>query len=1021
MADNIDVVVEERGSAEAAAALRSIAGAARESHTELERLKKMMTSIGRSNAAVNSLSRLGASAQTTQAHISNLNSAMGALNSQKLVVNIGNANNSLRNTRRDAIGAADSIHQLIGAFAGFEVIRAAVGGLVQAQIGMQQIHYGLVSASGSAQLANEQFEYLRRNADLLGVDLQKSSQEYTRLSASASAMNVAIEDQQALYTALSKSSTVLHLDAQKMQYATLALTQMFSKGRIQAEELRRQLGEAIPGAAVRFQQGVMQVIKGTDLAKYSFDDLMKRGLLDTKKFLPQLIGALEGTAKGWQDAANSLHAEITRLGNEWFELRVKMSSGLFSQAMAAGVRFLTDNLESVTHAVIGLGAALAVALAPLVVITLAGWMKVLAGLVWATAGPFGVLAAVVVGATAALVSMRNEIKLGVDDTTSLGDLMSVVWSDIKNLYNQAAQDVSNFFGITNTESEKSAKKLEDTWYGKIRTILNAFDGMGATIRAIFVAIFQTGANFIRSLADHFTLLGQAVGKAMSGDFAGAGELAAKIVPNALDFWKKTGEDWGKILNASFEQQAKTGLVSVFDDYTRRAQELAKQRKKVTEKVGGGTGGGGKEEEKDAGGVKTKPDKSLDKLGTALSSLISRINPTESAIRKLSEAQRILGEVNEKGTPQMKALVAEYGGAAEIIKKLTAQYREQLDPVGYMIENLQAERDGLRLVGDEYEINAEMLRITTKLKKDNYDVSETSLIQLREEIRLNKEANELHRAKQQILAGTIGEQRKAGSRDITAMGELSGQMTEGDKFNALNKALGGVMDGTSGAFKAELEQYQMYYDMVEQFRQQDVANEQLASEAKKAIKRAEMDLYVSKTSEGLGVIAGLMSSNNAKAFKIGQAAAIAQVAVTTPSAAMKAYESVAMVPFVGQALGVAAAAATVAMGMQQISQIRSQQPPAFRTGGSMVVGGSGGIDSQLVQFNATPGEHVSVNTPAEARAMQELRDEMKSGRRGGGSFTQTVIIQQNGRADNRTADQQARKVRLATQKEYTNNG
>lgn len=36
--------------------------------------------------------------------------------------------------------------------------------------------------------------------------------------------------------------------------------------------------------------------------------------------------------------------------------------------------------------------------------------------------------------------------------------------------------------------------------------------------------------------------------------------------------------------------------------------------------------------------------------------------------------------------------------------------------------------------------------------------------------------------------------------------------------------------------------------------------------------------------------------------------------------------------------------------------------SFATGGSFVVGGSGGIDSQVVAFNATPGEHVNI-TPA----------------------------------------------------------
>ena len=44
-------------------------------------------------------------------------------------------------------------------------------------------------------------------------------------------------------------------------------------------------------------------------------------------------------------------------------------------------------------------------------------------------------------------------------------------------------------------------------------------------------------------------------------------------------------------------------------------------------------------------------------------------------------------------------------------------------------------------------------------------------------------------------------------------------------------------------------------------------------------------------------------------------------------------------------------------------------PGFATGGNFTVGGSGGTDSQLVAFRATPGEDVSVRTPGQQAAAQ----------------------------------------------------
>src|SRR3546814_54267 len=169
-------------------------------------------------------------------------------------------------------------------------------------------------------------------------------------------------------------------------------------------------------------------------------------------------------------------------------------------------------------------------------------------------------------------------------------------------------------------------------------------------------------------------------------------------------------------------------------------------------------------------------------------------------------------------------------------------------------------------------------------------------------------------------------------------------------------------------------------IIEQFRQQDVANEELASQAKRAIKQQEMDMYLQRTSDALGAASGLMKSNSKEAFRIGQAAAIGQAIVNTYTAATTAYQSAAAIPYVGWILGPVAAAGAIAAGMAQVSAIRSQQMPAYRTGGTYTIGGSGGIDSQVVSFRGTPGETVSINPPAQANAMSNIEQLLREDRR-----------------------------------------
>jgi len=64
----------------------------------------------------------------------------------------------------------------------------------------------------------------------------------------------------------------------------------------------------------------------------------------------------------------------------------------------------------------------------------------------------------------------------------------------------------------------------------------------------------------------------------------------------------------------------------------------------------------------------------------------------------------------------------------------------------------------------------------------------------------------------------------------------------------------------------------------------------------------------------------------KAFKI------AETIIATRDAAMKAYSSLAGIPYVGPALGAAAAGAAIAFGSAQVATIQASQPPSYDVGG-----------------------------------------------------------------------------------------
>lgn len=98
------------------------------------------------------------------------------------------------------------------------------------------------------------------------------------------------------------------------------------------------------------------------------------------------------------------------------------------------------------------------------------------------------------------------------------------------------------------------------------------------------------------------------------------------------------------------------------------------------------------------------------------------------------------------------------------------------------------------------------------------------------------------------------------------------------------------------------------------------------------------------------------------FEVWKAASIAETVINTYKAAVGAYSAMASIPYVGPALGAAAAAAAVAYGMAQVARIR-----AMKFGGGSEGGGGGGGGSHKTSMpdssSVTPVS-APVATPAE---------------------------------------------------------
>ena len=185
-------------------------------------------------------------------------------------------------------------------------------------------------ASGDNATRNLQF--LDEEINRLGLDVMSTYKGFKTFQGAL--MGTALEGENGLeiFKAVAEASTVMKLTAEQTEGTFLALGQMISKGNVQAEELRGQLGERLPGAFQIFARAL-----GVSTSK--LNDMLKDGTVlaeDTlplfarelrKTFSPGVLSAQQSFNSNWNRFKNfltdiklTIGNEIIPVMNEWIQL-----------------------------------------------------------------------------------------------------------------------------------------------------------------------------------------------------------------------------------------------------------------------------------------------------------------------------------------------------------------------------------------------------------------------------------------------------------------------------------------------------------------------------------------------------------------------------------------------------------------------------------------------------------------------------------------------------------------------------
>lgn len=248
----------------------------------------------------------------------------------------------LQAAERQAITAGKSIQAAFSALAGglasIGIGVSVVGflkGSVDQAVELESVSKKLSNTLGTQGAAGA-LAFTRGLSDQLGLSFKTLAGSFASFTAAASAANVPLAVQQNLFAAVSKAAQQLGLSNDEINGSLLALQQIASKGNVQMEELRGQLGERLPIAFAA-------AARGLNLTQQELIKLIEGGKLSAREFFPALtkgLNELTKTSEGAPTAAQNFQ----KLQNAWDNLQASFGTNLLP-TVTKSVVLLTNTLD----------------------------------------------------------------------------------------------------------------------------------------------------------------------------------------------------------------------------------------------------------------------------------------------------------------------------------------------------------------------------------------------------------------------------------------------------------------------------------------------------------------------------------------------------------------------------------------------------------------------------------------------------------------------------------------------------
>ena len=255
-----------------------------------------------------------------------------------------------------AAGAA--IGGIIGGPAG-----AITGGVVGAQVGqvtgavaeiakydaaLEKQRKALKLVIKDTDQYNKAQEFLAKTSKELAIPQDVIVRQFTSLTASVKGAGLSVDDAQESFLAIASGIRGTGGSLEDMKSAMRATSQVFSKGKVSAEELRQQLGERLPGAFTLFAASMnktpAELDKALEQGKVTLNDFLKF----CKKLFSEYGENSKILAQAPESAGDRLQTEVSNLKDNLGDL-LKPIGANFQTTFAEIVASVNEATKSVIN------------------------------------------------------------------------------------------------------------------------------------------------------------------------------------------------------------------------------------------------------------------------------------------------------------------------------------------------------------------------------------------------------------------------------------------------------------------------------------------------------------------------------------------------------------------------------------------------------------------------------------------------------------------------------------------------